>query len=288
MSKYIARVNGLLRPQFWSQLLARLRTTNEELTGLDEVLRAQEKAEEERQMLETAHEAIVRTKEDIKKVEKEWELFQNQRVGYYQADERVRNPLLLQQLNQREVELTLKKQELQDLLDNHEFEERSLFQQLSETMWDIHRKEIAHQERVKAYNSFAATARGFIGLTGAVIGFFGSSWIVRRKITKLESEVVRLKSTTDLHVEACTSVSGELLEVKETLAQCKQQLTDVHMTLMADKQVTDSRSDLEAIPAAEDLPIKQTDCIPDEFLVIAMVTKFCCILFVTCKSFILR
>ena len=286
MSKYIARVNSLLRQQFWPQLVARLRATNEELTGLDEVLKAQEKAEEERQMLETAHEVIVRTKEDIKKVEKEWELFQNQRVGYYQADERVRNPLLLQQLNQREVELTLKKQELQDSLDNHELEERNLFQQLSETMWEIHRKEIAHQERVKAYNSFAATARGFIGLTGAVIGFFGSSWIVRRKITKLESEVVRLKSTTDLHVEACTSVSGELLEVKETLAQCNQQLTDVHMTLMTDKQVTDSCNDLEAIPA-ENLLIKQTDCIPDEFLVIAMVTKFCCILFFTCKSYIL-
>ena len=285
MSKYIGRVNGLLRSQFWSQLVTRLRTTNEELTGLDEVLKTQEKAEEERQMLETAHDAIVRTKGDIKKVEKEWELFQNQRVGYYQTDERVRNPLLLQQLNQREVELTLKKQELQDLLDDHELEERNMFQQLSETMWDIHRKEIAHQERVKAYNSFAATARGFIGLTGAILGFFGSSWIMRRKITKLESEVIRLNSTTDLHVEACTSVSSELLEVKETLAQCKQQLTDVHMTLLADKQATDGLTDLEAI-LAENLSITQTDCIPDEVLVTAMVAKFCCILFVTCKAFI--
>ena len=286
MSKYVARINSLLRPQFWSQLVTRLRTTNEELTGLDEVLKAQETAEEERKMLEAAHNSIVQTKVDIKTVEKEWELFQNQRVSYYQADERARNPLVLQQLNQREVELTLKKQELQDLLESHELEERNLFQQLSETMWDIHRKEIAHQERVKAYNSFAMTARGFIGLSGAILGFFGSSWIMRRKIAKLESEVVRLKSTTDLHVEACASVSSELLEVKETLTECKQQLINVHKCIM-DKQVTDNVTDLETIPA-DDTLVKQTDRIPDEFLMVAIVIKFCCMLFVTCKSIIFR
>ena len=286
MSKYIARVHGLLRPKFWSQLVTRLRTTNEELTGLDEVLKAQEKAEEERKLLEVAHDAIVGAKGEIKKVEKEWELFQNQRVGYYQADERNRNPLMLQQLSQKEIELSVKKKELQDLLDNHELEERNLFQQLSETMWDIHRKEIAHQERVKAYNSFASTARGFVGLIGAALGFFGSSWIMRKKISKLESEVVCLKSATNLNVEACVSISRELLEVKETLAQCKQQLTNVHTALMY-KPATDGLTDLET-NSAKDLSIRETDSIPDEFLIAAMVTKFCCMLFITCKSIIFR
>lgn len=283
------RVSGLLRPQFWSQLVTRLRATNEELTGLDEVLKAQEKAEEERQMLETTRDSIVRAKGDIKKLEKEWEFFQNQRLGYYQTDERARNPLVLQQLNQKEVELTLKKQELQGLLENYEFEERNLFQQLSETMWDIHRKELAHQERVKAYNSFATTARGFVGLMGAIFGFFGSSWITRRKISKLESEIVCLRSTTDHHVEACTSVSSELLQVKETLAQCKQQLVDVHTSLVNTQVKTDhdGLTDLETTPADVSL-IRQPKCLPDEFLMIAMVTKFCCMLFVTCKSIMFR
>ena len=284
MSKYIARVHGLLRPKFWSQLVTRLRTTNEELTGLDEVLKAQEKAEEERKLLEVAHDAIVGAKGEIKKVEKEWEMFQNQRVGYYQADERDRNPLMLQTLSQKEIELSLKKKELQDLLDNHELEERNLFQQLSETMWDIHRKEIAHQERVKAYNSFASTARGFVGLIGALLGFFGSSWIMRKKISKLESEIICLKSATDLHVEAYLSVSSELSEVKEILAHYNQQLIDVHTALM-DKQATDGLTDLDT-NTVEDLLVKETDSIPDEFLVVAMVTKFCCMLFVTCKSII--
>lgn len=275
MSKNTIVARGLLRPQFWSQLAIRLRTTNEELTGLDEVLKTQEKAEKLRQTLETTHDEIARAKGDIRKVEKEWELFQNQRVGYYQVDERFRNPLLLQQLNEKEVELTLKKQELQVLLDNHEVEERNLFKQLSETMWDIHRKEIAHQERIKAYNSFATTARGFVGLAGAVLGFFGSSWIMRKKISKLEHEVVQLKSATDQHVEAYVSVCSELLGVKETLTQSKQQLVDVHATIM-DKQVNDRLNNLK------------TNSDKDESLVIAMVTKFCCMLFVTCKSIMFR
>ena len=279
-------VSGLVRPEFWSRLVTRLRTTNEELTGLDEVLKAQEKAEKERQMLENTYNAIIRTKSDIKKVEKEWELFQNQRVGYYQVDERIRNPLVLQQLNQKEVELTLTKQELRDLLENHELEERNLFQQLSETMWEIHRKEIAHQERVKAYNSFATTARGFIGLMGAVLGFFGSSWIIRKKITKLESKVIRLESATGHHVEAYTSVSSEVSELKETLTQCRQQLADVHSALM-DKQIPINPNVLDITPI-EDSSVKQTDSLSDQLLVIAMVTKFCCILFVTCKSVIFR
>ena len=117
---------GLLRPQFWAQLVTRLRVTNEELTGMDDVLKAQEKAEEERQMLESKHDVVVQTKEDIRKLEKDWELFQNQRVGYYQTDEKARNPLILQQLNQNEVELTLKKQKFQGLLEHHELEERKL------------------------------------------------------------------------------------------------------------------------------------------------------------------
>ena len=288
MSKYVVtRVSGLLRPQFWSQLVVRLRATNEEITGLGGVLKAQEKAEEERQMLETTRNKVARAKSDIKQVEKEWDLFQNQRVGYYQADERARNPLVLQQLNQTEVELTLKKQKLQDLLENHELEERNLFQQLSQTMWDIHRKEIAYQERIKAYNSFATTARGFVGLVGAVVGFFGSSWIMRKKISKLESEVVKLKSATDHHVEAYASVSSELLKVKEMLTQCKEQLVDVHSTLV-DKQASDGVTDLEISSAVDDSATKQINRLPDELLVIAMVTKFCCMLFITCKSIIFK
>ena len=153
-------------------------------------------------------------------------------------------------------------------------------------MWDIHRKEIAHQERVKAYNSFAATARGFVGLMGAMLGFFGSSWIIRKKISKLESEVVHLKSATDHHVEAYKVVSSELSELKETLSQCKQQLVDVNMALMV-KQVTDNVSDLKTIPV-EEPSVDQTDHIPNQFLMIAMVTKFCCILFATCKSMLFR
>lgn len=288
MSKYVVtRVSGLLRPQFWSQLVVRLRATNEEMTGLDDVLKTQEKAEKDRKMLETTHNKIAQAKSDIKQVEKEWDLFQNQRVGYYQADERARNPLVLQQLNQKEVELTLRKQKLHDLLENHELEERNLFQQLSQTMWDIHRKEIAYQERIKAYNSFATTARGFVGLVGAVLGFFGSSWIMRKKISKLESEVVKLKSATDHHVEVYASFSSELLQVKETLAQCKQQLSDVHSALV-DKQAADGATDLEISSADDDSATKQTDHLPDEYLVIAMVTKFCCMLFITCKSIIFK
>ena len=282
MSKYIVtRASSLLRPQFWSQLVARLRATNEELTGLDEVLRVQVKAEEERKKLETTRDSIMRTRGDIKKVEKDWVIFQNQRIGYYQADERARNPLVLQQLNQKEVELTLKKQELQDVLENHELEERNLFQQLSETMWKIHRKEIAYQERVKAYNSFATTARGFAGLTGAVLGFFGSSWIMRKKISKLELEVSGLKTTTDHHVEACSVVNSELLEVKKTLAQCKQKLDDVHTTL-TNQQVTDGVTDSPTVTADD----SSINCFPDELLVVAMAAKFCCMLFITCKSVI--
>ena len=289
MSKHIVtRVSGLLRPQLWSQLVVRLRVTNEELTGLDDVLKAQEKAEEERQMLETTHNKITRAKSDIKQVDKEWEVFQNQRIGYYQSDERARNPLVLQQLNQKEVELTLKKQELQGVLENHELEERSLFQQLSETMWDIHRKEIAYQERIKVYNSFATTARGFVGLVGAVIGFFGSSWIMRKKISKLESEVINLKSATDQHVEVYASVSSELLQVKDTLTQCKQHLADVHATIK-DKQTTDGVTDSGTIrPAGDDSATKQANSLPDELLVTAMVTKFCCMLFITCKSIMFK
>lgn len=289
MSKHIVtRVSGLLRPQLWSQLVVRLRVTNEELTGLDDVLKAQEKAEEERQMLETTHNKITRAKSDIKQVDKEWEVFQNRRIGYYQSDERARNPLILQQLNQKEVELTLKKQELQGVLENHELEERSLFQQLSETMWDIHRKEIAYQERIKVYNSFGTTVRGFVGLVGAVIGFFGSSWIMRKKISKLESEVISLKSATDHHVEVYASVSSELLQVKDTLTQCKHHLADVHATIKG-KQTTDGVTDSGTIrPADDDPATKQTNHLPNELLVIAMVTKFCCMLFITCKSIMFK
>ena len=77
------------------------------------------------------------------------------------------------------------------------------------------------------------------------------------------------------------SVSGELSEVKETLAHYNQQLIDVHTALM-DKQATDDLTDLDT----KDLLVKETDSIPDEFLVVAMVTKFCCMLFITCKSII--
>ena len=42
------RFRNVLRYQAWSQFAARLRATNEELIGLNQVLAAQEKAETER------------------------------------------------------------------------------------------------------------------------------------------------------------------------------------------------------------------------------------------------
>ena len=119
---------------------------------------------------------------------------------------------------------------------------------------------------------------------GAVIGFFGSSWIMRKKISKLESEVINLKSATDHHVEAYASVSSELLQVNDTLTQCKQHLADVHATIK-DKQTTDLGT---ISPADDDSATKQTNSLPDELLVISMVTKFCCMLFITCKSIMFK
>ena len=56
------------------------------------------------------------------------------------------------------------------------------------------------------------------------------------------------------------------------------------MSLM-DKLATDGFNDVET-NTAEDLSVEETDSIPDEFLVVAMVAKFCCMLFDTCKSII--
>ncbi|XP_065904905.1 uncharacterized protein [Dysidea avara] len=263
------RFRSIFRYQIWSQLAARLRATNEELIGLNQVLAAQEKAETERKRLEALHEVIVQTKGEIKKVEKEWELFQNQRVSYYQTDDKIKNPLVLQQLNQKEFELTVKRQELQELLETNEQNERSSFKQLSETMWDAHKKEIAQHERVKVYNSFAVTARGLVGLIGAVFGFFGSAWIMRRKVTRLETEVINLKSLTESQITAYSSVTEQFSELQKSVEQCGDKLNDFHGVLVNRQSPSDEEHELIPIEGSGHLPRQQLD----HYVMVALAAK---------------
>ena len=256
------RFRNVLRYQTWSQFAARLRATNEELIGLNQVLAAQEKAETERKQLEALHEDVVQTKSEIKELVKEWEMFQNQRVGYY----------VLQQLNQKEFDLTVKRQELQELLETHEQKERDCFKQLSETMWDAHKKEIAQHERVKAYKSFTITARGVVGLVGAMLGFFGSAWITRKKVTRLETEVINLKSLTESQTRAYSSVTEQLSELQKSLEQYGDKLVDFHDILVNRQPSTDDKHDLIPIEDSGDVP-KQTMQQLDQYVMVALAAK---------------
>ena len=266
------RFRNVLRYQAWSQFAARLRATNEELIGLNQVLAAQEKAETERKQLEALHEDVVQTKSEIKELVKEWEMFQNQRVGYYQTDNKTRNPLVLQQLNQKEFDLTVKRQELQELLETHEQKERDCFKQLSETMWDAHKKEIAQHERVKAYKSFAITARGVVGLVGAILGFFGSAWITRKKVTRLETEAINLKSLTESQTRAYSSVTEQLSELQKSLEQYGDKLVDFHDILVNRQPSTDDKHDLIPIEDSGHVP-KQTMQQLDHYMMVALAAK---------------
>jgi len=269
MERFLLRFRNVIRYQAWSQFAARLRATNEELIGLNQVLAAQEKAETERKQLESLHEDVVQTKGKIKRLEKEWELFQNQRVSYYQTDDKIRNPLVLQQLNQKEFDLTVRRQELKELLETHEQKERSSFKQLSETMWDAHKKEIAQHERVKAYKSFAVTARGVVGLVGAMLGFFGSAWITRRKVTRLEMEVINLKSLTESQIRAYSYVTEQLSELQKLLEQYGDKLADYHNN----RQLT-SDDKHDQIPTEDNGYVpKQTVQQLDKYVMVALATK---------------
>jgi len=266
------RFRHVLRYEVWSQLAARLRATNEELTGLNQVLAAQEKAETERRRLEELHEVTVQTKGEITKLEKEWELFHNQRVSYYQTDDKIRNPLVLQQLNQKEFDLTVKRQQLQETLEAQEQNESRTFKKLSETMWDAHKKEIAQHERVKAYNSFTGTARGVVGLIGAVLGFFGSSWITRKKVTKLETEVVNLQSLTQSQIIAYSLITKQLSEVQKSLEQYGDKM-DVFHKVLAIKQSTPVGKQ-ELIPIHDSIPAPHQAVLQlEHHLMVALAAK---------------